>query len=348
MAYKQHLEAFVTLGTLFNRFSESDTIENDEWLKLLEKCLEKAEILNPWFTKANLLFAIQYWGGQLNEKKIQLWQANYKEDTNYKEKKVAIIMAGNIPLVGFHDMLSVLMAGHSVIIKLSSNDTHLLPFIKKFLAHQDDSLEGKIEFTTENLKGFDAVIATGSNNTSRYFEYYFGKYPNIIRKNRNSVAVLTGNESIAQLEGLGEDIFRYFGLGCRSVSKLFVPKDYDFDVFFTTIFKWKHVLEHHKYVNNYDYNKAVYLMSEIKILDNGFLILKEDTGFASPIATLFFEYYSEQEALKERLQKEEENIQCIVSNGFTENEVPFGRTQNPVLSDYADGVDTMQFLKALK
>ncbi len=348
MAYPEHLEAFIQLGALFNQFYESDTIENDRWSSELDDILRKAEQQNSWYTRDNLLHALSHWSKQLQESQIKDWQSAYQNKVPPSSKTVAIIMAGNIPLVGFHDFLCVLFTGHNVLVKLSSNDSMILPFVKKFLVHHDASLENKITFTEGKLTDFNAVIATGSNNTSRYFEYYFGKYPSIIRKNRNSVAILSGNESREQLENLGEDIFRYFGLGCRSVSKLFVPKNYAFDAFFQAIFKWKQLLEHHKYVNNYDYNKAVYLMSELQILDNGFLILKEDSNFASPIATLFFEYYTNSQVLKERLLEEAKNIQCIVSNGFVENEIPFGQTQTPTLMDYADGVDTVEFLMALK
>lgn len=347
MAYPKHLEAFVKLGTLFNEFCESDTIENDSWLSELDGVLRQAELKNSWYTRDNLLHALGHWGKLLTENSLLKWQDTYHNKGMNSRQKVAIIMAGNIPLVGFHDFLCVLLSGHQVLVKLSSNDAVILPFVKKFLVHQDSSFTGKIAFTEGQLADFNAVIATGSNNTSRYFEYYFGKYPSIIRKNRNSVAILSGNESKDHLEKLGEDIFRYFGLGCRSVSKVFVPEGYNFDTFFNAIFKWKHLLDHHKYVNNYDYNKAVYLMSEIQILDNGFLILKEDEGFSSPIATLFYEYYDNIEALKKRLEHEAEQIQCVVAEGFLENEIPFGRTQIPLLSDYADGVDTMKFLMEL-
>jgi len=347
MAYPEHLIVFVKLGTLFTHFFKSNTIENDTWFSELDAILAEAEIQNSWYTRDNLLYALKHWGNSLTEKKLVDWQSAYPKNDMSSPKTVALIMAGNIPLVGFHDFLCVLLSGHKVLVKLSSNDAVILPFVKKFLVHHDSSLQNKISFTEGKLTDFDAVIATGSNNTSRYFDYYFGKYPSIIRKNRNSIAILSGQETKEQLKNLGEDIFRYFGLGCRSVSKLFVPKGYDFDTFFTAIFEWKHVLEHHKYVNNYDYNKAVYLMSEINLLDNGFLIVKEDESFASPIATLFFEYYSDEGALLEHLQNETENLQCLVSSGFMENEIPFGQTQTPMLCDYADGVDTMQFLMEL-
>jgi len=191
------------------------------------------------------------------------------------------------------------------------------------------------------------VIATGSNNTARYFDYYFGKYPHIIRQNRNSVAILTGKESSKDLELLGEDIFRYFGLGCRSVSKIFVPKNYDFDKLFKAIYPYKDIINYKKYQNNYDYNKAVYLMSQFKLIENGFLMLKEDRSYASPIASLFYEYYENSDQLTQKLTVEKEAIQCIVGNQAIENIVPFGETQKPQLWDYADGVDTLDFLQNL-
>ncbi|UOY06361.1 acyl-CoA reductase [Muricauda sp. SCSIO 64092] len=347
MAYPKHLQAFVKLGDLFAKFFESDTTNSDIWAKKLENCMSEATIQNAWFTKENLLYVLKSWGTLLNEKDLLDWQSQYPQ-TGGHTKTIAVVMAGNIPLVGFHDFLCVLLSGNRVLAKLSSNDTVLLPFIGEFLIANDVDLKDKIEFTEGKMIGFDAVIATGSNNTGRYFAYYFGQYPHIIRRNRNSVAVLTHDTTETQLQGLGNDVFRYFGLGCRSVSKLFVPKGFPLDALFNALFPWKTVLEHHKYVNNYDYNKAVYLMSDSKILDNGFLILKEDSNYGSPIATLFFEYYDDKENLAKRLEAEAEAIQCIVSKGFMDSEIPFGQTQSPKLSDYADGIDTMKFLCQLE
>ncbi|MBY0487316.1 MAG: acyl-CoA reductase, partial [Flavobacteriaceae bacterium] len=201
-----------------------------------------------------------------------------------------------------------------------------------------------ITFTDGKLENFDAVIATGSNNTARYFEFYFKDKPSIIRKSRNSVAVLTGNETHDDLVNLGEDIFRYFGLGCRNVSKLFVPKGYNFDAFFKAIYEQKDVIYYEKYANNYDYNKAVFLMSNFKLLDNEFLTIKEDTSYASPISSIFYEYYDAVDDIKNQLEKDAEQIQCIVSKNVIENSIPFGQTQKPNLWDYADNVDTLAFL----
>jgi len=342
-------KAFVNLGDFLRSFCEyinqesHDSLPENKWYSIFENEIEVAKHHNGWFTKENCLHAFQQWGAVLTESNLNDWLGPYDVSMN-TEKTVALIMAGNIPLVGFHDLLSVLITGNKALIKLSSNDQRLLPLLVDYLKEIEPSLKDSAVFTKEKLSHYDAVIATGSNNTARYFEYYFGKKPNIIRKNRNSIAVLTGEETKEDLLGLGEDIFRYFGLGCRSVSKIFVPKGYDFDTFFKTIFTFQDLINHHKYANNYDYNKAVYLMSEFKILDNGFLILKEDDSYSSPIASLFFEYYEDKDILESHLNTEKEKIQCVVSKNSIENGVLFGETQKPSLSDYADGVDTVEFL----
>jgi hypothetical protein len=234
-----------------------------------------------------------------------------------------------------------------VLIKQSSNDQKLLPILANYLMAIEPGYKELIEFTEGRFTNFDAVIATGSNNTARYFEYYFAKRPSIIRKNRNSIAVLTGNETPEELQALGADVFRYFGLGCRNVSKLYVPEGYDFDLFFKAMFPWAELMNNAKFANNYDYNKAVYLMSEFKLLDNGFLILKEDKSFGSPIGTLFFETYADKNSLKITLEENKDNLQCIVAKGLLDEEIAFGQTQHPQLWDYADNIDTLKFLQQL-
>lgn len=334
--------AFVKLGEFLRHFCCSE-VHEDEWSQTLEKTIALAEHKNGWFIKENVEFALKSWGELLKEDALSDWLGAYDLEQN-NTKTVAVIMAGNIPLVGFHDLLSVLLTGNTALIKLSPNDNILIYFTRDYLASIEPLLKDKIIFSEGKIQGFDAVIATGSNNTARYFEHYFGKVPNIIRKNRNSIAVLTGKESTEQLEALGEDIFRYYGLGCRSVSKLFVPKAYDFDTFFKSIYRYHPIVEQKKYANNYDYNKAVYLMSEFKILDNGFLILKNDKSYASPIASLFYENYDTLDTLKAHLKNDKDQLQCAVGNGILEGEIAFGETQKPSLYDYADGVDTVDFL----
>jgi len=345
---QNRIQAFVQLGTFLSQFSEKGIVKkeniahNDLFFDGLKHQIKLASESNSWFTKENILFSLESWSKALVHKNLSDWTSSLK--TPKATKNIAIIMAGNIPLVGFHDFLSVLISGHSVLVKQSSNDKHLLPFLAKYLEFIDPNLKGCIRFTEENLSNYDAVIATGSNNTARYFEYYFKDKPNIIRKSRNSAAILTGNETTEELIALSEDVFRYFGLGCRNVSKLFVPKGYNFDAFFNGMFAKKEIISNAKYANNYDYNKAVYLMSLFDLLENGFLMLKEDSSYSSPIATVFYEYYEDMDQLKDQLLKDSEKIQCIVSNGVLADEVPFGKTQEPQLWDYADGVNTLEFL----
>jgi len=349
MNLEKRVNAFAELGKFLNQFSQ-ERIEKQDNIKHTDLFydgfkhqLKLAQEHNGWFTNENVLFAIEGWSKQLNYNNINKWLKKYNFNT-INSKKVAIIMAGNIPLVGFHDFLSVLISGHQVLVKQSSNDKHLLPFLAKYLEHIEPWFKNKIIFTEEKLEGFDAVIATGSDNTARYFEYYFKDKPSIIRKNRNSVAVLSGNETKETLESLSEDIFRYYGLGCRNVSKLFVPKEYDFKGFFEAVYKWHPIINQAKYANNYDYNKAVYLMSEFEMLENGFLMIKEDISYASPIATLFYEYYDSKELLNEKLKIDKDKIQCIVASGFVDSEITFGETQRPELWNYADDIDTIEFL----
>lgn len=339
-------KAFVKLGTLLRKFCKNQN-SSEEHLASLGKAVRQSQHINPWFTAENLLFSLAQWGTALTDEKLEEWLSHYKMTHSPKSKTIGIIMAGNIPLVGFHDFLSVVLTGHKALCKLSSNDHLLLPVLTEYLIQIEPLFEDRISFTEAKLENFDAIIATGSNNTSRYFEYYFGKYPHVIRKNRTSISILSGRETPEQLYALGQDIFRYFGLGCRNVSKIFVPKDYDFDALFNSIYAFKSVIDHHKYANNYDYNKAVYLMSEFKILDNGFLILKEDETLHSPIAALFFEHYDTLASLKIRLEVEKQNLQCIVTDMHLENSVPFGQTQSPKLNEYADGIDTVDFLLKL-
>ena len=316
---------------------------NDRFFEGMADAIQLSKSYNGWFTKNNIQFAFKSWEDALNEENLLKWTAAYDLGKS-PNHNIAMVLAGNIPLVGFHDLLSVLISGNRVIAKLSTNDKLLLPYLTKYLIAIEPEFEGKIVFTEEKLENFDAVIATGSNNTARYFEYYFGKYPNIIRKNRNSVTVLSGKETSEDLKNLSNDIFRYFGLGCRNVSKLFIPKGYNFDAFFNAMFTWKEVINDNKYINNYDYNKAVYLMSNINLLDNEFLLLKEDVSFSSPISVTFYEYYDNLDSVREQLITEKDHIQCIVSNLGIENEIKFGETQKPKLWDYADQIDTIDFL----
>ncbi|WP_400079876.1 acyl-CoA reductase [Winogradskyella sp. R77965] len=349
MDLQQRINAFTKLGAFLCQFTskgikKDDTVvANDLFFDGFKHQIKLAKEHNGWFTEKNILFSLESWCKALTNNNINTWLDKYNFNT-INPKTIAIIMAGNIPLVGFHDFLSILVSGHNVLVKQSSNDKHLLLFLAKYLEVVEPDFKCKIKFTEEKLEGFDAVIATGSDNTARYFEYYFKDKPSIIRKNRNSIAILTGNETNEQLEALSEDIFRYYGLGCRNVSKLFVPNNYNFDAFFNAVYKWHPIINEAKYANNYDYNKAVYLMSEFDMLENGFLMIKQDESYASPIATLFYDYYNTIDELHKKLSSEADKIQCIVASGFTDNEIEFGKTQKPQLWDYADNVDTVEFL----
>ncbi|WP_375239515.1 acyl-CoA reductase [Aurantibacter sp.] len=349
MQLEQRIKAFTELGRFLSQFTSSEfkkndsILHNDLFFDGFKHQIKLAKQHNGWFNLDNLIFSFNSWSKALEKSNLESFTSNYSFN-KVTPQNVAIIMAGNIPLVGFHDFLCVLLSGHNVLVKQSSNDKQLLPFLAKYLEYVENGFKGKVNFTEEKLENFDAVIATGSNNTARYFDYYFKGNPSIIRKNRNSVAVLNGNESEDDMKNLSEDIFRYFGLGCRNVSKIFVPKGYNFDTLFNGIYHWNDIINYHKYTNNYDYNKAVYLMSEFDMLENGFFMIKEDTSYGSPIATLFYEYYDDLDSLKIKLSNDNDLIQCIVSNEDIGNKVNFGETQQPKLTDFADSIDTIEFL----
>jgi hypothetical protein len=350
LEYKK--KTLVELGKFLSQFNleqstpKPEVLKNDLFYTAFLDLIHLSQSHNGWYTPENVYFAVDSWAKALTKENLDQWLATYNFE-NIKPKTVGLVLAGNIPLVGFHDFICVLLSGHNVQVKTSSNDQMLLPFLANYLISIEPALLNYIHFSAGKLTGFDAVIATGSNNTARYFEYYFKNKPSIIRKNRNSVAVLNGSETKADFEALGEDIFRYFGLGCRNVSKVFVPKGYVFDPFFEGIFKYQEVIHYEKYANNYDYNKAVFLMSNFKLLDNGFLTIKEDSSYASPISSVFYEFYDDVATLKIKLAAEEQQIQCIVSNDLVQKSIPFGKTQKPKLWDYADDVDTLAFLSNL-
>lgn len=341
---KERIQAFSDLGILFRENSSSQKIKTfQKWDSELNKLLKDSYQHNSWFTENNLKLSLKNWSAELNKKNIENWLENYKIELK-SSKTVAIIMAGNVPIVGFHDLMCSLILGFKCIVKLSSDDKILIPLIVKFIQSRFDGFKEKVFFESNILKNFDAVIATGSNNSHKYFEYYFGKYPNLLRKTRHSVAVLNGNESDSELAMLSNDVFDYFGLGCRSVSKIFIPKGYDLDLLFNAFYNKRFVIDHNKYANNYDYNKAVYLMSEEKFYDNGFVILKEEKKLGSPIACVYFEYYDDLVQVQNIIKINNQNIQCVVSNEKIFNGISFGTTQCPKLSDYADNVDTLKFL----
>ncbi len=309
-----------------------------------DKACVSASENNVWFTQDNVSNAIKSICCMLQQSGMEDFLNRY-DNIDIVPKTVGVIMAGNIPLVGFHDFFCVLMSGHRFIGKLSHNDPYLLPALADMLCTIEPRFSDFICFTDNILSDFDAVIATGSNNTSRYFDFYFSKYPNIIRKNRNSVAVLRGDESFDALTRLADDVFLYFGLGCRSVSFLLVPANYDFTDMFKAFSKYEHLATHARYFNNYEYNKAVCLVNNVKHYDNGFLILKESDVMASPVSMLYYKEYDNLSDVMSFLQINEDKIQCVVTEkAFMEKSFDFGKAQIPSLMDYADGIDTMNFL----
>ncbi len=299
---------------------------------------------NGWFTEANIRKALESWNVALTNENLGKWLAAYPlKDNEAVSKKVGVICAGNIPLVGLHDVICVLLSGHHAMIKLSTSDDKLLPALLQVLVNFETAFASSFSLVKEKLSGQQAVIATGSNNTSRYFRYYFKDIPHIIRKSRTSIAILDGTETAEEIGALGNDIFDFFGLGCRNVSKMYLPQGFDIDRFFKAIYPFNPIVNHNKYANNYDYNKAVWLLNQDNLLDNGFILLKEEKAIASPTASLYYEYYTDAKTLHSELHDVAEELQCIVGH---EN-VAFGSAQCPMLWDYADGVDTMKFLLEL-
>ncbi|UCS91609.1 acyl-CoA reductase [Echinicola marina] len=337
MTLQERINAFVALG---KRIAELPKYELDE-------LAFRAENNNNWFTPDQVKLALQALVEMLDEKVLNEWMGKYEIADQVQSKKVGVMMAGNIPAVGFHDLMVVLLTGHVAHVKLSSSDQVLMKWLVKELSELAPELAAKVVFE-EMLKGMEAYIATGSDNSARYFEYYFGKYPSVIRKNRSSVAVLDGTESILDYRELAKDIFQYYGLGCRNVSKIFLPEEQQLQGFLEAIEGYHFMLSHHKYLNNYDYNKSIYLVNGEPHLDNGFLLCKQSEELVSPIAVLYYEVYKDKGELDQKIEARKEKIQCIVSKGgWYPSSFEFGQAQKPSVGDYADHVDTVAFLMEL-
>jgi len=347
MNLQDRVDAFHKLGLILNHII-SDEGKKDIFSSVhkdLMEIISRQEELNPWFTPENVKLAIKSIAKTLTKENLETWLASYPEiEQDKSSKRVGIVMAGNVPLVGFHDFLSVLISGFTFVGKLSSKDNQLLPEIAEILARINPEFDNKIEFTGEKLTRFDAVIATGSNNTARYFSYHYRNHPYIIRKNRNGIAILDGKETMEELVALGDDIFRYFGLGCRSVAKLFIPEHYDFNAFFEAILPYRKIINHKKYKNNYKHIRSIYLVNQTPFLDTGFVLLKEDEAIASPIGVIYYQYYSDHSKLEEHLKDKAEEIQCIVDHNKILQGIKPGQAQEPALWEYADNVDTVRFL----
>ncbi len=307
----------------------------------LKEIVYKTEMYNPWFTEQFCTLMLgSFRDHYLDKNKLAAWTAAYP-DLPEKDKTIGLVLAGNVPFVGMHDLLCVLMSGNKAEVKLSSKDTFFFPWMQQQLVKINNAFNDRIVFT-EKLTHFDAVIATGSNNSARYFDYYFGKYPHIIRKNRTSVAVLTGEESEAALKELGKDIFYYYGLGCRNVSKIFLPAGFEPEKLFRIWEDFRYVADNTKYKNNYDYNRTLLLLNQTPHLANDFFMLVETDQLFSPLAEIYFEYYADVDALFTKINAAGESLQCVVA--AAEGNTPFGQSQFPQITDYADHVDTMEFL----
>lgn len=338
MVLEERIESFAHLGEILRNVADGKPDRSSGQMELV---IDNQYRINPWFTPENVRNAVKAIAYELTYDNLIKWTGIYPQ---LKEKslpiRAGVIMAGNIPLVGFHDFLSVLISGNELIAKTSSKDSGLIVHISNILCSVNKHFTDKIKFTNDTLSNFNVVIATGSNNSSRYFDFYFGRYPNIIRKNRNSIAIIEGGETSSEIESLGADIFSYFGLGCRNVSKIYIPEGYNLSDLEINWESFSGSILHSKYANNYDFNKAIYIVNKEIFHDTGYLLLKEDSRISSPVSVLYYEYYKSQNDLKQRTDALKEEIQCIVSR----HDIPFGMAQSPHLWDYPDGIDTIEFL----
>ncbi len=353
MTLEQRISSMAILGEVVHAYASSCDLKSmnpatwETCRTVIDKAIREAEIENPWFTSDQIIQSFRYWGENLTEERLNDWLEPYREQilANRNEKRVGVIMAGNIPIVGFHDLLSVLMSGHKVVARLSSQDSILIGALIDCLTLMEPAWKDQILLATGEIRNVEAIIATGSNNSSRYFEHYFGKYPNIIRENRSGVAILTGEESEEELDGIANDLFAYFGLGCRSVSKLYVPQEYDFTPLHKALMNYQEFFHHSKYRNNLDYYKSLYMANRTPFLDGGFYLLVEQEQLATPVSIIHYQYYSDISLVIQSLTEHSDQIQCAVSHhSGIKDAISPGNAQNPALNDYADGADTLQFL----
>ncbi|WP_185876724.1 acyl-CoA reductase [Blattabacterium cuenoti] len=336
-----------TFQTYYNKHNKNKYISKDYKIIFsnLKKIVKKITLTNSWFREEDLLITINQWGNSLKKEKLEYWINKYSLKMNRKSMKVLVIMAGNIPMVGFHDLLCVLISGHKIIIKLSEEDNLLIPFLCKVLIYKKPSLRNKIKFTKNIFQEeFDYVIASGNNNTARYFEYYFRKFPLLLRKGKTSIAVLQGNESEEELFNLNKDILTYSGKGCRNVGKIFIPHNYDINLILEKSYISKYIMKNYKYINNYKYYLSIYIMQKIPFHKNNFLLFKEEKNFHSPISVVYYEFYNNLNQLRRIIKNNNQHIQCVVSKNFLKEEICFGKTQYPKLEEYSDGIDTIRFL----
>ena len=318
--------------------------------------LSTAEGQNRWFTSDFVRMALHANGTMLDPLTLDRWTGEYPElSMERKPQRIGLVLAGNLPMVGWHDILCVLMSGHCAVIKCSSSDGILIPAaieaLQGFVGKLD--LVDRVEFVSGQLGSLDAVIATGSANSNRYFEYYFRALPKVLRSQRTSAAVLLGTETDDELRALGADVFNYYGMGCRSVTKLFLPTGFDLDRLFAVWVDWAHLANNNKYANNYDYHKAVWLLNQYQLIENGFVLLKQDDGWFSPVGTLYYDFYDDLSDVSQAIEQHADSIQCVATSDrhalgmLASPIVALGQTQCPAPWEYADGIDTLSFLLAL-
>ncbi len=346
LSLKTHIDSFSELGNILDDLTSRDLNHlnlNKKWQSRFSDIMEVITAKNQWFTPTHVRNMIRSVANSLNRTKLEKWIGDYPdlEQTN-GEKKIGVIVAGNIPLVGFHDFIAVLISNNIFFGNLSRREGGLLEFISEILINIEPEYNNQFHFLTKNLENIDALIATGSDNTARYFNYNFKGLPALIRKNRNGIAVLDGSETSIQLKELGKDIFSYFGLGCRNVSKIYIPESYDLEPLILALADYKSHLNHQGYRNNYKYQLAIAKMGNASFTDSGFLIFKNNTGLSSPIGTIFYQEYPKN-AIHNIISFHKDQIQCIVGNGY----IPFGMAQEPEPWEYADGIDTIKFLTKL-
>ncbi len=342
MTVEERINAFVKLGkSILQSYNKLE--KNHFW-----KNIWAAYTGNPWFTPEFCEEAIhsiaQKW---LDKDALTSWISSYPDRyfAISTPKKIGVVMAGNIPFVGVHDLLCVLMSGHHFIGKISSKDGGLMHAFVNMLIEVEPRFNSYLCIVEDNIQDFNAIIATGSDNSARYFDYYFGKYPNIIRNNRHSIAILSGKESKDELKSLSKDIFTYFGLGCRNVSKILIPIDYDLSELINEMNSFKYFINHNKYANNYEYHRAIYIMNRVPHYDNGFVLLKPDEGLGSPVGVLFYQIYESYQQIIDYINLQRESLQCFVSSiSEIPERIAFGKTQQPEITDYMDGIDTIEFL----
>lgn len=343
------IRALGSLGNHISNYCSHPEASKSEKFPALHTAVLQSKAANPWFTSESIDAALEGICVFLNTNVLLLWAENNGIPENQRNPvTVGLVMAGNLPAVGFHDFISVIISGHKALVKLSSDDKFLIPAMFEILVDFEPEIKDQIRFTENRLTGIDAVIATGSDNSSRYFEFYFAKYPHIIRRNRNGIGLIQGDESKNDLQKFADDVFLFFGLGCRNISKVYLPAQYDPTDLFSGFEGHQMIGNHNKYFNNYEYNKAVYLINGIRHFDNGFLLLREENMISSPVAVLHYEYYEDQQLLKDWIKRDSDKIQVVVSaKGSWPGSVPFGKAQKPEIDDYADGINTLDFLRNL-